>query len=84
MRVSVRVINSQSIKKPAMMWLAVDKVIMLILTPEAADSYSGSGRSLLRKRQIVGRVVDAGEGERLVAFHACAAAAAMTLAALVA
>ena len=39
---------------------------------------------LLRKNQIFCRVVDAGESERLVAFHARAAAAAMTLAAFIA
>lgn len=41
MRLSVRVISSQSIKKPAVMWLAIDKVSMFILTPEATDSLSG-------------------------------------------
>lgn len=41
MRLSVRVINSQSIKKPAVMWLAVDEVFMLILAPEVTDSLSG-------------------------------------------
>ena len=44
MRLSIRVIDLQSIKKPAVMWLAVDKVIMLILTPEVTDSYSGRDR----------------------------------------
>lgn len=31
-------------KKPAVLWLAVDKVIMLILTPEVTDSLSGRRR----------------------------------------
>lgn len=61
--------------------------LFLINPTMGGDSSSGSVRKPScgpMLRQIVCRVVDAGERECLVAFHARAAAAAMTLAAFIA